>query len=216
MNMNKSIVELAEKYSTDKKMNNGKKCYNGNYGHNYAIYYDNILKTLDVKTMLEIGVSWGSSIKMWDEYFKGSVYIYGIDINEKRFKKSEIENNRIKILLGDQSNIKFLETLKTKLFDLIIDDGSHRMSHQQISFKILFKFLRNGGVYVIEDLHTSKHKSFFDSKNETTTIELLKKLKNKEIYKSNYLSKEEYQYLMDNISNIDIYEDEKIAFITKK
>lgn len=90
------------------------------------------------------------------------------------------------------------------------------MAHQQISFKILFKFLRSGGIYVIEDLHTSKHKHFFDSKNETTRIETIKNLKNKKNYKSNYISNEEYQYLMDNISDIEIYGDNKIAFIRKK
>ena len=59
MKRNKTIVELAKKYMTDKKMDDGVKSYNGRMGHNYAKYYDVMLNGFDVKTMLEIGVSWG-------------------------------------------------------------------------------------------------------------------------------------------------------------
>src|SRR5262249_19201573 len=37
-------------------------------------------------------------------------------------------------------------------FDLIIDDGSHRPDHQQITFGFFFKKLKTGGLYFIEDL----------------------------------------------------------------
>jgi len=216
MKRKKTIVELAKKYDTDKKMNDGVKAFNGIMGHDYAIHYDNILKQLDVSLMLEIGVSWGASIKMWDEFFDKKVLIYGVDINESRFKKKNIETDNIKIFIGDQGNISFLNRFKDTSFDFIVDDGSHRMKHQQISFKILFKFLRSGGVYVIEDLHTSNHKHFYDSSNETTTIELLKNLEKGEKYKSNYINEDEYQYLLENIKDIDILVNDTICFIKKK
>jgi len=212
----KSIVELAKKYGTDKKMNDGNKCRNGVYGHNYATHYDDLLNRIEVKKMLEIGVSWGSSIKMWDDFFDKGVIIYGIDINEERFKRSNIESNNIKIFIGDQSDKKFLQQFSSENFDLIIDDGSHRMSHQQISLKILFKFLRDGGVYVIEDLHTSMHSHFFDSKNETPTLEMLLSLQKKEKYMSNYINNDEYQYLINNIGLIEFHENNTICFISKK
>ena len=212
---NKSVVQLAQKYDTDKKMNDGKKCFNGILGHDYAVHYDNVLKNLEVSTMLEIGVSWGASIKMWDEYFDRKTLIYGVDINEKRFRRKNLETPNIKIRLGDQGSIPFLEGFKDISFDFIVDDGSHRMKHQQVSFKTLFKYLRSGGVYVIEDLHTSKHKHFYDSKNETTTIELLKNLKAGKQYKSNYLTEEEYQYLLLNVESVDLFVNNTICFIKK-
>lgn len=213
----KTIVELSSKYDTDKKMNDGIKCRNGVFGHNYAIHYDNyFIKNKNIKNILEIGVSFGSSIKMWDEYFDSKVNIIGIDINEKRFNKSELEKENIKIYLGDQKDINFLQNFKDIEFDIIIDDGSHRMMDQQISFKELFKFVKNGGLYIIEDLHTSNNQIFYDSIEETTTIDLILSLKRNEIINSNYINKKEYSYLLNNIDNIEIFENNTITFITKK
>jgi hypothetical protein len=36
---------------------------------------------------------------------------------------------------------------------LIIDDGSHRPEHQQVSFKKLWPEVAWGGLYIIEDFH---------------------------------------------------------------
>ena len=40
-------------------------------------------------------------------------------------------------------------------FGLIIDDGSHFNRHQLFSFHHLFPHLKDGGIYVIEDVQTS-------------------------------------------------------------
>ncbi len=37
-------------------------------------------------------------------------------------------------------------------FDVIIDDGSHRPDHQQITLAALFPHLKPGGLYFVEDL----------------------------------------------------------------
>ncbi len=39
--------------------------------------------------------------------------------------------------------------------DIVLDDGSHVGSHQRTSFETLFPLLNEGGIYLIEDLHTS-------------------------------------------------------------
>ena len=38
---------------------------------------------------------------------------------------------------------------------VLIDDGGHTMEQQQVSLGFLFKHVRPGGYYVIEDVHTS-------------------------------------------------------------
>src|SRR5262249_13345342 len=38
-------------------------------------------------------------------------------------------------------------------FDIIIDDGSHASFHQQLTLCTLFKTLKSGGLYFIEDLN---------------------------------------------------------------
>jgi len=37
-------------------------------------------------------------------------------------------------------------------FDIIVDDGSHDMNDIKISLDVLFPFLKEGGLYLIEDL----------------------------------------------------------------
>lgn len=45
-------------------------------------------------------------------------------------------------------------------YDIIIDDGSHMVRHVIASFEALFPYLRRGGLYIIEDLHTSYWKRY--------------------------------------------------------
>ncbi len=47
-------------------------------------------------------------------------------------------------------------------FDVIIDDGGHTMSQQITAIEYLFGTLNDGGVYIVEDTHTSYWESFAD------------------------------------------------------
>jgi hypothetical protein len=105
---------------------------------------------------------------MWEEYFK-SARIIGADINPD---SRQYEQRRIGIAIGDQSNPDFLRTLG--YHDIIIDDGGHTMKQQIVSFKTLWDFLLPGGIYVIEDLHTSYWAEWKDY--EVTTVDYLKSL----------------------------------------
>lgn len=145
------LDELALKYKTDK----------GSYYHNYTLYYDMIFDKIKDQFLkiLEIGVNKGSSLKMWKDYFSNSL-IYGIDIHPTC---KTIEEERIKVFIGDQSNLDFLIKIKNEVndnFDIIIDDGSHMSIHQIASFKIIFPFVKSGGYYIIEDLHASYFNEF--------------------------------------------------------
>ena len=80
---------------------------------------------------------------------------------------------------GSQENVPFLNTVNSAqgYFDIIIDDGGHTMKQQITSFTYLLPKVRSGGLYVIEDLHTS----YFKTQDSgylvnTTTIELIKRL----------------------------------------
>jgi hypothetical protein len=88
---------------------------------------------------------------MWYEYFP-SAQIYGIDITPG----SHIDNDRITTFCADQGDVhaleKVVETAGYPSLDIIIDDGSHQAPHQQISLAFLWKLLKPGGLYVIEDL----------------------------------------------------------------
>lgn len=104
--------------------------------------------------VLEIGIWQGGSLKMWKDYFGEQVEIIGIDIDArcKRF-----EEDHIRIYIGDQSNPEFLKSVIESEwgFDIIIDDGGHRMDQQIVSFQTLYPALKNNGIYLCEDVCTS-------------------------------------------------------------
>jgi cephalosporin hydroxylase len=104
--------------------------------------------------ILEIGVYQGGSLQMWRNYFGNKAKIYGIDINPKC---KELEEENTKIFIGSQSDRDFLKQIKKSIpkFDILIDDGGHTMRQQIVSFEELFDHVKDGGVYLCEDLHTS-------------------------------------------------------------
>jgi hypothetical protein len=59
--------------------------------------------------------------------------------------------------------------------DIILDDGSHVAKHQEISFRTLFPMLKEGGLYVMEDLHTAYWRDWGGGyRRRGTAIELIK------------------------------------------
>jgi hypothetical protein len=119
--------------------------------HNYLIYYWIHMRDIrhKVTRVLEIGVQTDKSIRMWEEFFPNAT-IFGIDIDPKCRK---YEGSRRRIFIGDQGDISFLQrtTQEAGPFDIIIDDGSHRVEHQLTTFNTLFPHLTENGLYVIED-----------------------------------------------------------------
>ena len=211
-----SLVEIGKKYQTDKNSRFFSTLIKRETGHDYLKTYDNILKDKQVKSMLEIGVFYGMSIKLWAEYFGNTTTIHGIDIRETHFKKSELETENIKIHIGNQSDTKFLKSITDNYnFDFIIDDGSHRMKDQQISFAYLFPLLNCNGIYVIEDLQTSKNVMYHDNYPETTTIEFIKALKYNLPFYSHYIKVELIDKIREMIADVQFYNNDKICFIYK-
>lgn len=175
---------LARKYGTDKQTNEP----NENKYHGYTTIYHNLLNNYreEFQHVLEIGVREGWSHQMWYEYFPKAI-IYGIDNASERTHEElkSIENDRIKIFIGDQSDECLLEEVSTnKEFDLIIDDGSHFSWHHQKTFKKLFWKLKPGGFYIFEDLGVCGIRSFreYDDIRSATNIWL------KNIQQGNFFS----------------------------
>ena len=208
VNSHHTLTELADHFKTDK----GSLTF---HKHLYTLTYETILMPYYNQeiNLLEIGLnSMGSddipSLKLWREYFGIKAHIYGFDINQK-FQKHNGVNN-IKIYTGDQSNLTDLEKCCENNYDIIIDDGSHYSSHQQISFKELWKSIKSGGVYVIENLH-------WQPSNDTgmKTKELFREWKNSNIINSNFISKDEANAIYKDIKSIDFYNSQSTFFDPK-
>jgi hypothetical protein len=104
--------------------------------------------------ILEIGIFQGGSLQMWKSYFGDKAKIYGIDIDPRC---KELEEDNIKILIGSQSDPDFLKEVRKQIppIDILVDDGGHTMIQQKITFDVLFDHVKDDGVYLCEDVHTS-------------------------------------------------------------
>lgn len=119
-------------------------------------------------TFVEIGVLGGGSLFMWRDYFGPNARIIGVDLNPNA-KKWEAEG--FEIYIGSQSDTEFWEGFieNVGLIDVVLDDGGHTYEQQIITTEALLKSMKNGGIIVIEDTHTSymdrfgpKSKSFIE------------------------------------------------------
>ena len=100
-------------------------------------------------------------------------------------------------------------------FDVILDDGNHRMMDQQVSFAKLFKKLNPNGLYIIEDLHTSieakmPEKAAFGwgDPNKTTTLEMLENFEKTGKIRSDYISLEDANYIEQNCEFCKVFRKE--------
>jgi len=58
---------------------------------------------------------------------------------------------------------------------IIIDDGSHHVDHVESTLRILWPYLQDGGMYIIEDTHTSYWKNHGGGYlKRKTIVELIK------------------------------------------
>jgi hypothetical protein len=104
--------------------------------------------------ILEIGIYRGGSLDMWEWYFGSQVTLVGVDIDEAARAASD---PRHVVEIGDQTDPEFLRRVAEKHgpFDIVIDDGGHEMTQQIVTAETLFPLLVEGGVFLVEDCHTS-------------------------------------------------------------
>lgn len=132
---------------------------NQQYSSKHSVYwdlYENIFSNYDLTkriNILEIGVDTGTGMELLKKVFPNS-NICGIDIRN-------ITSTIGKVWVGDQKDENFLNIVNSNNgpFDIIIDDGSHVMEDQIKTFEYLFTKMNPGGIYIVEDTHTSYWKS---------------------------------------------------------
>ena len=124
--------------------------------------------------MLEIGVSFGGSLQAWKKYFGRTSIIVGVDINEDVCAHRYLYESGVLSFCFDASIPENLAAFYSAsrdasgrlvtaaraagdrgvplLYDIIIDDGSHRNSDVIRTFKASFEHMSVGGVYIVEDV----------------------------------------------------------------
>jgi hypothetical protein len=110
-------------------------------------------------TFVEVGVFNGGSLFMWRDYFGPQARIIGVDMNPA----SKVwESHGFEIHIGDQASQIFWHDFFRKVgsVDVFIDDGGHTNLQQITTVHCAVEHIRDGGVLIVEDVHTSYFKEF--------------------------------------------------------
>ena len=190
-----SLSELCALHHTDKCADH----------HDYVEIYDLFFQPVRerVERVLEIGVFKGDSMRLWEAYFP-TAHIYGLDIVDS----SAHDTDRITTAIADQADRMqlgaFIEAEGSD-FDIILDDGGHTMEQQQISFGFLFPHVRPGGLYVIEDIHTSFPQLWpgygVEDGGANSTYTMIDRFVRTGAFESRYLTATELEYLTRNVEH---------------
>jgi SAM-dependent methyltransferase len=112
-------------------------------------YYN---KPIDIA---EIGIADAASMQLWSHLFK-KANIYGFEFNNDLIAKAvKLNIPNTKYLHTDVSRFEYLDKTfadTNVLFDIIIDDSTHAREHQNNIINTCYKYLKSGGILVIEDI----------------------------------------------------------------
>ena len=205
-----TLDELANKYKTDKGT-----AFSGPTKHGYTPFYENFMlpiRHLPIR-LLEIGICMegtegGHSLNLWLEYFSNAS-VFTFDIEDMSQHPSIKDNPRVKFFQGDQNNredfTSMYNSFGNEQFDFIIEDGSHRHDHQMISFGHLFKYVKSGGFYILEDM-TIPGQEVFGVRNDET-LPALENLRATGKINCSHMLSEEKSYIEENFLSLDIMTD---------
>ena len=105
------------------------------------------------KKIVEFGVFRGGSIRWLMDKFP-EAEIFGVDILDTQPEwpvSPKVAYHKL-----DQGNTRAIGAFFAgRMFDLIIEDGSHKPQHQVNCLIEGMKHLSAGGIYILEDIHTS-------------------------------------------------------------
>lgn len=224
------LTRLANHYASDKGTVAPSEGHHGPRLHFTTVYgrYFEALRDKPI-TLLEIGVGSGPSLKMWYDYFP-KARIHAIDVVPQK----QHDNDRVTTHICDQSDRVALAKLMQQIgpLDLLIDDGSHVVMHQQVSLGALFPHLKPGAQYWIEDLHTSD-RSVWDGKTlygydmtvapGESTVELIEQFISTGKFDSAFLTRKENEALNADVASAQLFDlpatswgFNKLALLLKK
>jgi hypothetical protein len=167
------LCELGKKFPTNKSPIQL-------IGHRsgYTGVYNILFSSLKYKkiSLAEIGIEDNNSIKMWRKYFR-KASIHGFEYDKVKIRKAKKHNlKKTYIHKMDVQNSKDIfngfKKVKTK-FDIIIDDSTHIFEDQIRIIKNSYKFIKSGGILIIEDIY--KYKTKYSEENYFNHLKNFKK-----------------------------------------
>lgn len=170
------LTMIANACNTDK--GDDVLCGGGFRGHGFTNFYYDYFRNIKHPVILEIGVFKGESIRMFNEFYNGDCEIHCIDIDPACDVSNIGDNVHFHLVdCGNKEQLElFVENMEDVKFDIILDDASHVVYHQMLTYSYFRKMLNTDGIYVMEDLHTSFVECFpMTISEETTTLDFFVK-----------------------------------------
>jgi hypothetical protein len=130
------------------------------YDSYFPIYEELLAKYVNKSiTLVEVGIFNGGSLFMWREFLGPGARIIGIDLNPDA---KEWEKHGFEIYIGDQGDENFWKHIFRKIgpVDVLIDDGGHTNLQQIMTTHYAIQNIRDGGVIIVEDVHTNYLREF--------------------------------------------------------
>lgn len=127
--------------------------------HSYLEFYDLLFArfTQDKTSLLEIGVKSGGSLSMFKDYFQPGSVIHGIEN-----QAVTVPLNGVAVFFGNAYTEEMLSVLGQ--YDIIIDDGSHKLQDVQFFIKHYLNKVNPGGLLIVEDVQPGINtKDLFES-----------------------------------------------------
>jgi hypothetical protein len=148
-------MTLPELYQENRFNTDKGDSYHAFRGRTYLDVYEGLFrdKREQTFTLIELGVLFGGSLRMWMTYFP-KAKVVGVDINPEAGPHVPEGATFINTSQTNEISIKAgLEKLPP--LGIVIDDGSHYLPHMIKSFRFLWPLLVEGGLYVMEDMRIS-------------------------------------------------------------
>lgn len=96
---------------------------------------------------------------MWRDFFGPEARIIGIDLNPSAKKWEE---HGFEIFIGSQEDEVFWRDFVRAVgpVDILLDDGGHTYLQQAVTVALMLPEIKDGGILMVEDVHTSFMKGF--------------------------------------------------------
>jgi hypothetical protein len=124
----------------------------------YLDVYERVLASWQDRpvTLVEVGIQNGGSLEIWPKYFVNGTAFIGCDVDPKCASLA-YDDARVSVIVAGINSEAASQKILTRAqsWDIFIDDGSHTSSDIIKTFCNYFRFLKLGGLYIVEDLHCS-------------------------------------------------------------
>lgn len=152
-NCTTELCSIGRIFGTDKSPYN-------EYGHRHP--YTPVYSMLFAKykyepiNFSEIGVAGGSSVLMWNVYFQNaSFYFFDRDQqfldNAKQYVKEDRNYFGLMDVRDMSGMIHNFRSIDANL-DILLDDSSHNIDHQNLIIHAALPYIKSGGMIIIEDI----------------------------------------------------------------